>query len=90
MVALQRKLAEAGGVVAEGRYTGTVVFPGAEAKFFLDAAAAVRARRRYLEEGGKDRWISATVRHVRRDSFSVDMAISEIRQQLRGRAKLQL
>ncbi len=55
MVALQRKLAEGGGVVAEGRDTGTVVFPGAEAKFFLDAAAAVRARRRYLEEGGKDR-----------------------------------
>ena len=38
-----------GGVVLEGRDTGTVVFPDAEAKFFLDAAAAVRARRRYLE-----------------------------------------
>ncbi len=55
MVALQRKVAAGGGVVAEGRDTGTVVFPDAEAKFFLDAAAAVRARRRYLEEGGKDR-----------------------------------
>ncbi len=55
MVALQRKIAADGGVVAEGRDTGTVVFPDAEAKFFLDAAAAVRARRRYLEEGGKDR-----------------------------------
>lgn len=52
MVALQRKLGEGGGVVAEGRDTGTVVFPGADAKFFLDAAAAVRARRRYLEEAG--------------------------------------
>ncbi len=55
MVVLQRKLGEAGGVVAEGRDTGTVVFPRAEAKFFLDAAAAVRARRRYLEARGKDR-----------------------------------
>ena len=31
------------------------MFPDADAKFFLDAAAAVRARRRYLEAGGKDR-----------------------------------
>jgi len=38
-----------GGRRPRGRDTGTVVFPDAEAKFFLDAAAAVRARRRYLE-----------------------------------------
>ena len=38
-----------GWVVLEGRDTGTVVFPDAEAKFFLDAAAAGRARRRQLE-----------------------------------------
>ena len=49
MVNLQRILGEGGGVVLEGRDTGTVVFPDAEAKFFLDAVAAVRARRRYLE-----------------------------------------
>jgi cytidylate kinase len=46
---MQRERARGGGVVLEGRDTGTVVFPDAEAKFFLDAAAAVRARRRYLE-----------------------------------------
>ncbi len=51
MVSLQRKMGEPGGVVLEGRDTGTVVFPDAEAKFFLDAAAAVRARRRFLEWG---------------------------------------
>lgn len=51
MVSLQRKMGERGGVVLEGRDTGTVVFPDAEAKFFLDAAAAVRARRRFLEWG---------------------------------------
>jgi len=49
MVALQRKMGEEGGIVLEGRDTGTVVFPDAEAKFFLDAHAAVRALRRYRE-----------------------------------------
>jgi cytidylate kinase len=49
LVAKQREMARDGGDVLEGRDTGTVVFPDAEAKFFLDAAAAVRARRRCLE-----------------------------------------
>jgi cytidylate kinase len=49
LVALQRRLGEGGGVVLEGRDTGTVVFPGADVKFFLDADAAVRARRRRSE-----------------------------------------
>ncbi|HEX9191860.1 MAG TPA: (d)CMP kinase [Candidatus Deferrimicrobiaceae bacterium] len=51
LVAKQRQMGEGGGVVLEGRDTGTVVFPDAEAKFFLDAAAAVRAVRRYRELG---------------------------------------
>lgn len=46
---LQRRLGAGGGVVAEGRDIGTVVFPGAEAKFFLTASAEVRARRRLAE-----------------------------------------
>jgi cytidylate kinase len=49
LVAKQRELGRDGGVVLEGRDIGTVVFPDAEVKFFLDAAAAVRARRRQLE-----------------------------------------
>ncbi|HEY5995464.1 MAG TPA: (d)CMP kinase [Candidatus Deferrimicrobiaceae bacterium] len=49
LVALQRRMGDEGGVVLEGRDTGTVVFPDAEVKFFLDAVAAVRARRRFLE-----------------------------------------
>ncbi len=49
LVAKQREMAREGGVVLEGRDTGTVVFPDAETKFFLDAAAAVRARRRQLQ-----------------------------------------
>ncbi|MBI5419737.1 MAG: (d)CMP kinase [Deltaproteobacteria bacterium] len=55
MVRLQRKMGEKGGVVLEGRDTGTVVFPDADAKFVLDAAAAVRARRRFLEWGAGER-----------------------------------
>ena len=54
MVALQRKMGEEGGVVLEGRDTGTVVFPDADAKFFLDAHAAVRALRRYREWGAEE------------------------------------
>lgn len=46
---LQRRLAGAGGVVAEGRDVGTVVFPTADAKFFLTASDEVRARRRVDE-----------------------------------------
>jgi cytidylate kinase len=46
---LQRRLGAEGGVVVEGRDTGTVVFPGADAKFFLTASVEVRARRRHAE-----------------------------------------
>ena len=51
---MQRELGLEGGVVLEGRDTGTVVFPDAEVKFFLDAAAAVRALRRYRERSSED------------------------------------
>jgi cytidylate kinase len=46
---LQRRLGAGGGVVVEGRDTGTVVFPAAEAKFFLTASVGERARRRVAE-----------------------------------------
>jgi len=49
MVAIQRRLGAAGGVVMEGRDIGTVVFPDAEVKVFLDASLEERARRRYEE-----------------------------------------
>lgn len=45
----QRREAVAGGVVLEGRDTGTVVCPDAEVKFYLDASLDVRARRRQKE-----------------------------------------
>jgi len=49
LLELQRRLGAGGGVVVEGRDTGTVVFPAAEAKFFLTASAEERARRRVAE-----------------------------------------
>ena len=46
LVARQRALGEGGGVVMEGRDIGTVVFPDADVKIYLDASADERARRR--------------------------------------------
>jgi cytidylate kinase len=46
LIARQRALGAEGGVVMEGRDIGTVVFPGAEVKIFLDASPEERARRR--------------------------------------------
>jgi len=49
MVELQRAMGSEGGVVVEGRDIGTVVFPQAEVKIYLDAGPRERARRRYEE-----------------------------------------
>jgi pantoate ligase/cytidylate kinase len=46
LTCLQQRLGERGGLVAEGRDTGTAVFPEAECKIFLTASVAERARRR--------------------------------------------
>lgn len=46
---LQREAGKSGGVVLEGRDTGSVVFPDAHIKFYLDADLKERAMRRYLE-----------------------------------------
>ncbi len=46
---LQRQVGRRGGVVIEGRDIGSVVFPDADLKFYLDASSDLRARRRYDE-----------------------------------------
>jgi CMP/dCMP kinase len=46
LVARQRAMGEGGGIVMEGRDIGTVVFPRADVKVYLDASAEERARRR--------------------------------------------
>lgn len=47
LLGLQRRLGRDKNVVVEGRDMGTVVFPGADVKFFLDASVKERARRRF-------------------------------------------
>jgi CMP/dCMP kinase len=49
LLRLQRELGRNGGAVFEGRDMGTVVFPGADVKFFLDASPRTRALRRFAE-----------------------------------------
>ena len=55
----QRDFRREPGLVADGRDMGTVVFPGAQLKFFLTASAAERAKRRYKQLS--DKGISATL-----------------------------
>jgi CMP/dCMP kinase len=53
LTAKQREIGKAGRVVLEGRDTGSVVFPDAHMKFYLDADNDERARRRHLELSSK-------------------------------------
>jgi CMP/dCMP kinase len=53
LVAEQQRAGAGGGVVMEGRDIGTVVFPNAELKIFLDASPEVRAERRWKEHQEK-------------------------------------
>ncbi|MBA7504009.1 Cytidylate kinase [subsurface metagenome] len=49
LVKIQRRLGSSGGIVVEGRDIGTVVFPRADYKFYLDASIKERALRKYRE-----------------------------------------
>ena len=66
MLELQREMGRRGSVVAEGRDIGTVVFPDAEVKIFLDASANERARRRYneLQSAGRAVDYEETLREI--------------------------
>jgi cytidylate kinase len=84
LVARQRRLGRAGGVVMEGRDIGTVVFPDAAVKVYLDASADERARRRAHDEahtGG---------RQVTVDRLRVDMAARDESDTTRTVAPLQM
>jgi cytidylate kinase len=65
LVRWQRAMADAGPLVGEGRDLGTVVFPDADVKIFLDADLETRARRRHHELAA--RGISAEPEAVRED-----------------------
>ncbi len=72
LVEEQRKIAAARSVVAEGRDTGTVVFPDADYKFFVDAPVGVRTDRRYREFQQKG--VDSTRDEVRADLEKRDHA----------------
>jgi cytidylate kinase len=78
---LQQALAARGGVVLEGRDTGTVVCPDAEVKFFLMASVEERARRRHAE-------LAARGVHVDPDSVRAEIAARDAQDAGRALAPL--
>ena len=81
LVARQRDLGAGGGVVMEGRDIGTVVFPDADMKIYLDASAEVRARRRASDQahtGGKDSLANVQSDLVARDKTDSTRAVAPL------------
>jgi cytidylate kinase len=80
LLAIQRAIGSEKGVVAEGRDMGTVVFPDADLKFFLDASVEARARRRCAEMTGKNSQSLAQVREQieRRDADDTSRDLSPL------------
>lgn len=84
LLGLQRRLALGApvGAVLEGRDIGTVVFPDADVKFFLEASPAVRARRRYEElfQKGTDSSLEAVLSdQTKRDRDDASRAIAPLK-----------
>jgi len=82
LVSQQQRMGAAGRIVVEGRDIGTVVFPHAGLKIYLDADLEVRARRRWVEyeQKGTPTDLSRMVREVReRDHRDRDRAASPLR-----------
>lgn len=81
LMALQRRQARAPGLVGDGRDLGTVVFPEAQLKIFLDASVAVRAERRYQE-------LIQSGQTVERSAILRDLEIRDVRDRTRAVAPL--
>lgn len=71
MVDLQRDIAKEGNYILDGRDAGSVVFPNADYKFYLDASLEERAKRRYKEELLKE----------------VDISFEEVKESIKKRDK---
>ena len=83
LVAIQQRMAEAGGVVMDGRDIGTVVLPQAELKVFMTADPETRAYRRLKEmkENGKDVSYDDVLENVlERDRIDSERAVAPLRQ----------
>lgn len=82
MLVLQRAFGRRGNVVAEGRDIGTVVFPDAEVKIYLDASAQERARRRVeeLRQAGRQVSLDETLREMwERDKRDTERDLAPLR-----------
>ncbi len=82
MIGLQRRTAEGGGIVMEGRDIGTVVLPDAPAKFFLTADSRVRGERRYRErvERGESADLAVVVTEIeKRDRNDSERELSPLK-----------
>jgi len=78
---LQRRQAREPGLVGDGRDLGTIIFPDADLKIFLDASLEVRAERRYLE-------LIDSGQIVERSAILRDLEIRDIRDRTREIAPL--
>ena len=72
LVKVQRNLAKGKNVIVEGRDIGTVVFPNADLKIYLDASEEIRAQRRYKEnqEKGIDMTYEEVLENVRMRDYN--------------------
>jgi cytidylate kinase len=78
MVEKQRAIASSQNVVMEGRDIGTVVFPQASVKIFLDADPGTRVDRRQLQSGGEKPQIADEIaERDRRDSTRPDSPLAQ-------------
>jgi cytidylate kinase len=81
LVARQRDLGAGGGIVMEGRDIGTVVFPDADVKLYLDASAEERARRRAHDpahHGGPEKVSDVATLLTERDRLDTTRAASPL------------
>lgn len=82
MVAKQQELGRDKGIVVDGRDIGTVVFPDAELKIYVDASAETRARRRFkemMEKGAAVNYEEVLANVVHRDHIDSTRAESPLR-----------
>jgi len=79
MAERQRALARLGPLVMEGRDIGSVVFPDAAWRFYLDASPAVRASRRLREMGGAGSELARVAREIeRRDALDSSRGVAPL------------
>ena len=82
LVAMQKEMGRKRGIVMDGRDIGTVVFPDAELKIYVDASAETRARRRFkemIEKGSAVTFEEVLANVVHRDHIDTTRAESPLR-----------